>query len=134
MQLTIIRLTHPTPEDLADLRKIWPHTDIASLTATLSEQSQLYAARFNDRLLAALQLDVSGTLGRIQQLAVRDVTRRRGVGKYLLQEVIARNSALTMWHVANDDSGEPGTIAAFMQSCGFRAEVDGWVKRVRIAE
>ncbi|OON39390.1 GNAT family N-acetyltransferase [Izhakiella australiensis] len=134
MKLTIIRLKDLTQQDQTDLSKIWPQQAIPTLVETLSEQSQIYAARFNDRLLAALQLDVSGTQGRIGHLEVREVTRRRGVGKYLLEEVMAQNTAITLWRVANDGSAERGAIAAFMQSCGFRAEVDGWVKRARTGD
>ncbi|SFN42247.1 Acetyltransferase (GNAT) domain-containing protein [Izhakiella capsodis] len=131
MKLTIIRLINLTSQDQTDLSKIWPLQAIPSLVGALNEQSQIYAARFNDRLLAALQLDVRGTQGRVHHLAVREITRRRGVGKYLLEEVIAQNTMITLWRVASDGSGESSTIAAFMQRCGFRAEDDDWVKHTR---
>lgn len=129
MKLTIIRLTTLTPQDHADLHKIWPQGDSQQLSTSLSEELQLYAARFNERLLAALQLEVSGTQGTIRHLQVRNATRRRGVGKYLLEEVMAQNPSVTLWRVASDGDDDRRTIAAFMQSGGFRAEADSWVKR-----
>ncbi len=90
MKLTIQRLTSLTTQDRIDLTKVWPEIDISQLEAQLSETQRMYAARFNDRLLAALQLTIQGAQGKITQLQVREVTRRRGVGKYLLEETLAR--------------------------------------------
>lgn len=128
MKLTILRLTALTPQDRIDLGKIWPDIDIAQLEQALSERHRLYAARFNDRLLAALQLEISGIQGKIHRLEVRDATRRRGVGQYLLEETIRQNTSLADWWIADDGSDDQRVRAAFMQACGFRAQTDGWVK------
>lgn len=128
MKLTIQRLTALTAQDRTDLAKIWPQRDIAQLEAELSETQRLYAARFNDRLLAALQLTLSGTLGKITHLEVRDVTRRRGVGQYLLEETLAQNGGQSSWWIADDGHADQSVRAAFMQACGFRAQSDGWVR------
>ncbi|MET3076476.1 aspartate 1-decarboxylase autocleavage activator PanM [Pantoea leporis] len=128
MKLTIQRLASLTAQDRIDLAKVWPEIDIVQLEAQLSDTQRLYAARFNDRLLAALQLILSGTQGKITHLNVREVTRRRGVGQYLLEETIAQNSALADWWVADDGDADQGVRAAFMQACGFRAQADGWVR------
>lgn len=128
MKLTILRLTEFTSQDRIDLAKIWPDAAIDQLEKSLDENHRLYAARFNDRLLAALQLEIGGIQGKITALRVREATRRRGVGKYLLEETIAQNGSLTDWWIADDGSDEQQTRAAFMQDCGFRAQSDGWVK------
>lgn len=128
MKLTIQRLASLTAQDRIDLAKVWPEIDIVQLEAQLSDTQRLYAARFNDRLLAALQLTLSGTLGKITHLNVREVTRRRGVGQYLLEETVAQNSALADWWIADDGDADQGVRAAFMQACGFRAQADGWVR------
>ena len=128
MKLTIQRISTLTPQDRLDLAKVWPQLDISQLEANLSETNRLYAARFNDRLLAGLLLEIRGTLGKITHLEVRDVTRRRGVGQYLLEETIAQNSALAHWWIADDGNDDQSVRAAFMQACGFRAQSDGWVR------
>ncbi len=128
MKLTILRLTSLTLQDRIDLGKIWPEIDIEKLETALNESHRLYAARFNDRLLAALQLEISGIHGKVHHLAVRDVTRRRGVGQYLLEETMKQNPSLNDWWIADDGSDDQRIRAAFMQACGFRAQVDGWVK------
>lgn len=128
MKLTILRLTTFSPQDQIDLAKIWPNEDIAALEKSLSENQRLYAARFNERLLGALKLEVVGAQGKISQLEVREVTRRRGVGQYLMEETMAQNGSVSSWWVADDGSANQGERAAFMQACGFRAQSDGWVK------
>lgn len=128
MKLTILRLTTLSPQDHIDLAKIWPNEDIAALEKSLGENNRLYAARFNERLLGALKLKLAGTQGKISQLEVREVTRRRGVGHYLMEETIAQNGSVSSWWVADDGSVNQGERAAFMQACGFRAQADGWVK------
>ncbi len=105
MKLTIQRLASLTAQDRIDLAKVWPEIDIVQLEAQLSD-----------------------TQGKIIHLNVREVTRRRGVGQYLLEETIAQNSALADWWIADDGDADQGVRAAFMQACGFRAQADGWVR------
>ena len=128
MKLTILRLTAFTPQDRIDLSRIWPDQDIKHLEHSLGENYRLYAARFNERLLAALQLEIVGTQGKVHHLEVRDATRRRGVGKYLLEETMQQNASLADWWIADDGSDDQSVRAAFMQACGFRAQTDGWIK------
>jgi GNAT superfamily N-acetyltransferase len=134
MKLTIQRLTTLTPQDHIDLGKVWPDLNIQELEQRLDERHRLYAARFNDRLLAGLQLEISGTHGKIHRLAVRDVTRRRGVGHYLLEETIAQNGSIADWWIADGGSDDQQVRAAFMQACGFRAQSDGWIRATDDAE
>ncbi|MDF2785828.1 MAG: acetyltransferase [Pantoea eucrina] len=128
MKLTIQRIVSLTPQDRIDLAKIWPQQDIAQLESTMSDTQRLYAARFNDRLLGALQLEIRGTHGKITHFEVREATRRRGVGRYLLEETLAQNRSQAHWWIADDGYADQGIRAAFMQACGFRAQADGWVK------
>ncbi|CAK6488358.1 PanD regulatory factor [Pantoea sp. Nvir] len=128
MKLTILRLTTLSAQDRIDLAKIWPDEDIAVLESSLNENHRLYAARFNARLLGALKLTLVGTQGKVSQLEVREVTRRRGVGQYLLEETMEQNGSISHWWVADDGSADQRERAAFMQACGFRAQADGWVK------
>ncbi|MGM3315195.1 aspartate 1-decarboxylase autocleavage activator PanM, partial [Enterobacter hormaechei subsp. steigerwaltii] len=88
-----------------------------------------YAARFNERLLAAVRVTLSGTEGALDSLRVRDVTRRRGVGQYLSEEVIRENPSVTSWWMADVGVEDRGVMAAFMQALGFTAQSNGWEKR-----
>ena len=127
MKLTIIRLTSFSEQDQIDLAKIWPEYSPAYLD--IDDTHSIYAARFNDRLLAAVRVTLRGTEGALDSLRVRDVTRRRGVGQYLVEEVMRDNPAMTSWWIADIGVEDRAVMAAFAQALGFTAQQDGWEKR-----
>ncbi|WP_296250768.1 aspartate 1-decarboxylase autocleavage activator PanM [uncultured Enterobacter sp.] len=128
MKLTIVRLVTFSDQDHIDLGKIWPEYSPSSLA--VDENHRIYAARFNERLLAAVRVTLSGTEGALDSLRVRDVTRRRGVGQYLIEEVIRENPSVTSWWMADVGVEDRSVMAAFMQALGFTAQANGWEKRL----
>ncbi|MCU6672202.1 aspartate 1-decarboxylase autocleavage activator PanM [Leclercia adecarboxylata] len=127
MKLTIHRLENFSDQDHIDLNKIWPEYSPSSLT--VDETHRIYAARFNERLLGAVRVTLSGTQGALDSLRVREVTRCRGVGQYLIEEVIRDNPSVTSWWMADVGVEDRGVMAAFMQALGFTAQENGWVKQ-----
>ena len=125
MKLTIVRLVTFSDQDRIDLGKIWPEYSPASLT--VDDTHRIYAARFNERLLGAVRVTLSGTEGALDSLRVREVTRRRGVGQYLVEEVVRDNPSVASWWMADVGVEDRGVMAAFMQALGFVAQQDGWV-------
>lgn len=97
MKLTIIRLQTFTPQDRIDLGKIWP--EYASALLRVDEGQRIYAARFNERLLGAVRVTLAGDRGTMASLRVRDITRRRGVGHYLIEDVIRDNPDIRHWWI-----------------------------------
>jgi GNAT superfamily N-acetyltransferase len=126
MKLTIIRLQYFSDQDRIDLGKIWPSQDPAALT--LDENHRIYAARFNERLLGAVRVTLRGVEGELSDLCVREVTRRRGVGQYLVEETLSDNPNINSWRVADSGVEDRGVMAAFMQALGFSAQQNGWEK------
>ncbi|WP_159864406.1 MULTISPECIES: aspartate 1-decarboxylase autocleavage activator PanM [unclassified Raoultella] len=127
MKLTIIRLTHFSDQDRIDLGKIWPSRDLAGIP--VDESHAIYAARFNERLLAAVRVTLSGDAGELSALCVREVTRRRGVGQYLVEEILQDNPEIGRWRVNAAGVEDKTVMSAFMQALGFSAQQDGWEKR-----
>ena len=127
MKLTIVRLDNFSDQDQIDLGKIWPEYSASSLS--VDETHRIYAARFNERLLGTVRVTLSGTQGALDSLRVRDITRRRGVGQYLIEEVIRENSDVSSWWMADVGVEDRSVMAAFMQALGFTAQENGWEKR-----
>ena len=127
MKLTIVRLDNFSDQDLIDLGKIWPEYSASSLS--VDETHRIYAARFNERLLGAVRVTLSGTQGALDSLRVRNITRRRGVGQYLIEEVIRENPDVSSWWMADVGVEDRSVMAAFMQALGFTAQENGWEKR-----
>lgn len=67
MKLTIIRLENFSDQDRIDLQKIWPEYSPSSLQ--VDDNHRIYAARFNERLLAAVRVTLSGTEGALDSPA-----------------------------------------------------------------
>lgn len=126
MKLTIVKLERLTAQDLLDLAKIWPQQSVNSWQDWLTETQMIFAARFNDRLLAAVKVSVVDAQATLTDLCVRDVTRRRGVGLYLVQDVQRQLPEVVTFSMRRD--GEDVVLNAFMLACEFRLEGDYWRK------
>lgn len=126
MKLTIIRLFECSAQDKIDLAKIWPEYSSASLA--LSDAHRIYAAKFNDRLLGAVRVTLAGAEGALDSLRVREITRRRGVGQYLVEEVIRDNPDITGWWMSDAGVEDRDVMTAFMRAVGFAEQSGGWGK------
>lgn len=126
MKLTIIRLFECSAQDEIDLAKIWPEYSSASLK--LTDTDRIYAAKFNDRLLGAVRVTLTGKQAALDSLRVREITRRRGVGQYLLEEVLRDNPGVNEWWMSDVGVDNREVMAAFMQTSGFTAQTGGWLK------
>ncbi|MFP2469147.1 aspartate 1-decarboxylase autocleavage activator PanM [Pseudescherichia vulneris] len=127
MKLTVIRLTALSEQDHIDLGKIWPEYSSSSLQ--MDDEHRIYAARFNDRLLGAVRVTLKGNQGALDSLRIREITRRRGVGQYLIEEVLRENSTIAGWWMADVGVEDREAMAAFMQALKFTPQEGGWQKR-----
>ena len=75
-----------------------------------------------------MRVTLRGVEGELSDLCVREVTRRRGVGQYLVEETLRDNPAINSWRVADHGVEDRGVMAAFMQALGFSAQQNGWEK------
>ncbi|MGV8926882.1 MAG: aspartate 1-decarboxylase autocleavage activator PanM [Ewingella sp.] len=125
MKLTIEKLTTLSAQDLIDLAKIWPEQIENDWQASLTDNRMLFVAVFNERILAAVKINLSGDHGELSDLLVREVTRRRGVGLYLIEDLQSQLPHIKSWKMKTD--GDAVTVA-FMQACGFSLEGNIWKK------
>ena len=99
MKLTIERLTTLTHQDLIDLAKIWPEQQPTVWQQWINDDKPLFAARFNERLLGAVKVMIKDEQAELEDLCIREVTRRRGVGLYLIEETVRQLSGVRHWHL-----------------------------------
>ncbi|MFI8416215.1 aspartate 1-decarboxylase autocleavage activator PanM [Serratia sp. NPDC078593] len=130
MKLTIERLTALSNQDLIDLGKIWPHQQPAHWQTWLEADKALFGARFNDRLLGAVKIALGDECAQLHDLLVREITRRRGVGLYLIEEVQQQLPQVARWQLstAGLTPRERGEVDNFMRACGFTAHGELWQK------
>lgn len=129
MRLTILTVDQLAPQLLIDLEKLFHSEgfDQARLTQAFAEReddSTWWVARFNDRHLAAAVTCRQGNRAVIQALKVRDFTRRRGIGRYLVQQLErwARESGLAHLVVASELAS--ADMVAFLEAEGFEQAAD----------
>jgi predicted GNAT family N-acyltransferase len=72
----------PTEQDLKDIQLIYGRTPVIAVG------DHLIGARFNGRLIGALQLKAAECSYQVTELNVREITRRRGVARQLLQNLL----------------------------------------------
>ncbi|AOR62994.1 aspartate 1-decarboxylase autocleavage activator PanM [Pectobacterium wasabiae] len=128
MKLTVECLTRFSPQDKIDLAKIWPHQNIELLEEGLTLDRRLFTARFNDRLLGGVLVEIEGEYAELSDLMVREVTRRRGVGQLLIDEARRQLPEVKEWWLATADHAtiKEEVLARFMVSCGFSPVSGGW--------
>ena len=128
MKLTIERLKNFTHQDLIDLAKIWPEQQQASWLQWINDGNPLFAARFNERLLGAVKIRVDDQQAEIEDLCVREVTRRRGVGLYLIEETLRQLAQVKHWQLKDDQVtiANREAVDGFMHACGFSRNAQGW--------
>ncbi|BCY04288.1 aspartate 1-decarboxylase autocleavage activator PanM [Stutzerimonas stutzeri] len=111
MPVYVESVTQPSPQDLTDLAKIYadapdwllaPYSSADTLIAAALADGSLIAGRFNDRLLGAALLQRGDDAWRLSRLCVRKLTRKRGVGRRLLEETQRQAS----------EAGKPLRLAA----------------------
>ena len=94
MRLSVFIANTPSTQLIIDLQKIYAnYLPKASLTeqalAELVTQttSRLYMTMFNERHIGAVNVQLNATQATLSQLTIRDLTRRRGIGKNLLKQI-----------------------------------------------
>jgi len=83
-----------------------------------------YATLFNARHLGAVQVSIDQSTAQLSLLCVRDITRRRGVGKNLLGEVEKhlkeKDISEVQFSLAKIKKDEQTAVTLFMQACGYQ--------------
>ena len=135
MRLSVFHPDQVDPQLLIDLNKIyapiWPAAALSetALTALIEQTApSLYVAMFNQRHIGACQLVINGQDASLIDFVVRDLTRRRGVGKYLLaqvEQVAQQQGAHKMLLNLNSVEQE---CSGFLAAMGYERHAGLWIK------
>ncbi|OIN04773.1 acetyl-CoA sensor PanZ family protein [Oceanisphaera psychrotolerans] len=95
------------------------HADIILQGRPLPEQAIFYLATFNDKAVALAWRQQE----RLEFIAVRDITRRRGIGRELLRQIMLEASAAGLSRLDCNPAQAPAEqragLADFLTSQGF---------------
>lgn len=112
-----MRLTIHNLSQIPELHQ--PHINLILQGRELPEQAQFYLATFNDRAVALAWRDQSA----LEFIAVRDITRRRGIGQELLahikRDAKAQGLAQLTCNSTQAPAAQQAELVAFLQAQGF---------------
>ena len=127
MRLSAFTVTESTPQLLIDMTKLYRpfQSNEAEIKNDFDELLQdsskaLFVAKFNDRHIGGLIMHYSSSELVLSCIAVREITQQRGVGKYLIQQVIehARTQNLKTVKIMKTTQITP-ELSAFLIHQGF---------------
>ncbi len=120
-----------SPQLIIDLQKLYQEYLSPQALSESSLQSlintpnkQFFVTLFNDRHLGAVQVTTENSIAQLSLLCVRDITRRRGVGKNLIREVekqlIDQGISTVNLQLTDITDVEQEGMKLFMQACGYQ--------------
>lgn len=115
-----MRLTIHNLSQIPELHQ--PYVSLILQGRALPAQAQFYLATFNDRAVALAWRDQAA----LEFIAVRDITRRRGIGQELLKHIklhaLATGIDVLHCNSAQADQSERDALVAFLHTQGFNTQ------------
>jgi len=141
MRLSVFIANKLSTQLIIDLQKIYadylPSTDLTEQAITEQLQqtsSRLFVTMFNDRHIGAVKVTVTDNQATLSQLTIRDLTRRRGVGKNLLTQIQKILSTENITHIQYDlievTQTERSATQAFLSNSGYTIENNIAIKSI----
>jgi ribosomal protein S18 acetylase RimI-like enzyme len=130
-----------SPQLYIDLKKLYQGylsndklTPEALQTLIDTPDKIFYVTLFNARHLGAVQVSVAESTAQLNLLCVRDITRRRGVGKNLLREVEKhlkeKDISQVKLSLSKINKDEQTAMVLFMQACGYHLNDQTLIKQL----
>jgi GNAT superfamily N-acetyltransferase len=140
MRLSVFIPEH-SPQLFIDLQKLYQGylaeselTTEALETRINNPQTLFFVTLFNARHLGAVEVEIEGNRAWLNYLCVREITRRRGVGKNLIREVEKHLSDKGIKKVTlaleNIKENEQIAVTEFMQICGYQLIDSHFIKKL----
>jgi len=137
-----MRLSVFSPESSSqlfiDLQKLYQdyfneqQLTISSLERIINTPNkQFFVTLFNARHLGAVEVESQGNIAQLNLLCIRDITRRRGVGKNLLREVEKQLKGIDIIELSLSEvkESEQEGMTLFMQACGYQLTENKLIKK-----
>lgn len=140
MRLSVF-LPESSPQLLIDLQKLYKgyltkeQLTNKSLQEMINDDNKLiFVTLFNARHLGAVQVSIQQNRAQLIHFCVRDITRRRGVGKNLLNQVekqLKERGVSEVQLTLNDiRTDEQQGLKIFMETCGYQSNQQQLSKRL----
>ena len=131
MRLSVFIAEQPSTQLIIDLKKIYlnylPESEITeSKISEILEKSSLFMTMFNERHIGAVKVEKNSTTATLSQLCIREITRRRGIGKNLLKQIekqlITDGMTEIKYNLQEVKENEHSATKAFLTDSGYIVE------------
>lgn len=92
MRLTVSPLNQPARDALTDIAKLPVPVPAEAIADWLAQADEVWQATFNDKVIALACLQHKESQYTLTFFAVREATRRRGVGRYLYEQIVKQHA------------------------------------------
>jgi len=130
MRLSVFIAEQPSTQLIIDLNKIYlnylPESDLTEtkINEILAKPSTyLFMTMFNERHIGAVKVETESTKATLSQLCIREITRRRGIGKNLLKQIekylISEGVVQVQYDLQEVTKDELSATQAFLVESGY---------------
>ena len=130
MRLSVFIANQTSPQLIIDLQKIYLNL---LPTETLTEQAiqqslsepctRLFMTMFNERHIGSVKVVTETKKAVLSQLCIREITRRRGIGKNLLKQVetqlVSEAINEVEYSLEEVNESELAAMQIFLKECGY---------------
>lgn len=135
MRLSVFIANQTSPQLIIDLQKIYLNLlPTETLTEQVIQQSlsepciRLFITMFNERHIGAVKVVTEAKKAMLSQLCIREITRRRGIGKNLLKQIETQLISEAIEDIEYDlqeiKQGELTSIHTFLVDSGYTIKGD----------
>ena len=139
MRLSVFIAEQPSTQLIIDLKKIYlnylPESEITeSKISEILEKSSLFMTMFNERHIGAVKVEKNSTTATLSQLCIREITRRRGIGKNLLKQIekqlITDGMTEIQYNLQEVKESELITMQLFLKDSNYAIKGDVAYKKI----
>jgi len=135
MRLSVFIAAQPSQQLIIDLQKIYagllPSDSFTELAITeyIAEPSQrLFMTMFNERHIGAVKVSSKNNIATLSALCIREITRRRGIGKNLLTQIEKQFSSENIthieYHLSEVNADAMAAMKLFLSASGYQFQGD----------
>lgn len=134
MPVFLEKISEPTEQDLIDLKKIYADYPMheGQPFSLDKAKGEIFAGRFNDRLLGAFEVADKGSHVVVVYLCVRKVTRNRHVARDMLRQFL--NQLRVDCHlIVPHGIDSQMALEQLLTQLDFRRVEESWVHKAKIS-
>lgn len=123
MKLTLEPVLNLSASLIQDLQKMGLSLEYIEQLDLSQTQQRYFTATFNAKHMAFVAFETKGDINEIKYILVHPATRRRGVGYFVIEQLLQRVSGTFTCKLEELGSEELEVAKAFFAACGIKVVI-----------